>query len=464
MQINSMTENSRHTASFKDPSGFIFQVNGVFHRQINKSYAEEYELLMSSGLYQALVEKKLLLAHKELNNLVNDSPDYYKTILPEQLPFISYPYEWSFDQLKDAALLTLRVARIALKKDMMLKDATPFNIQFYQGSPVFIDTLSFEKCDFGKPWIAYRQFCETFLFPLLLEYYLKIDVQKWLSVYLEGIPVKTTAVLLPIRSRLNLGVWLNVYLQNNIQSKGTSGSVKSNYQKDKMLRLLEHLTSIIKKINISAALRSTWNNYYDETILSQDYLKAKEEIFRSLISDIRDCRVLDLGCNDGYFSKIIAEGNNQVISADFDSQCINRFYNQLKTEKRRDILPLCIDISNPPPATGFRNTERHSFLERIPSDAVAALALIHHLVLSKNILLSDAARLFSELTKKWLIIEFVPLQDEKAQQLIANKSSFHEPYDIPSFKESFLTYFEIEKEVMIPGTERVLFKMIKRPF
>ncbi len=457
-----MSERFRHSASFKDPSGYIFQEDGIFYRQVNQSYANEYEYLIRSGLYQTLVEKKLLLTHRELNNSEYESPEHFKTLLPEQIPFISYPYEWSFDQLKDAALLTLRIARIALKKDMILKDATPFNIQFFNGLPVFIDTLSFEKCDFTKPWIAYRQFCETFLFPLLLEHYLKIDVQKWLSVYLEGIPAKTTAKLLPIRSRLNLGVWLNVHLQNNIRPKGSSGSIKSNYQKDKMLRLLEHLTSVIKKININAALRSTWNNYYDETILSQDYLKAKEKIFRVLISDIRDCRVLDLGCNDGYFSKVIAEGNNKLISADFDSQCINRFYNQLKTEKRTDILPLCIDISNPAPATGFRNAERQSFLQRTESEAVIGLALIHHLVLSKNILLADAALQFSELTKKHLIIEFVPLEDEKAQQLIANKSTFHKPYDIAFFKECFLNYFEIENEEIIPGTERVLFKMKKR--
>jgi hypothetical protein len=457
-----MTERLRHPASFKDPSGYIFQENGIFYRQISQSYASEYDLLMSSGLYQTLVEKKLLLAHTELQNPIHDTSNHYKTLLPEQLSFISYPYEWSFDQLKDAALLTLRVARIALKRGMMLKDATPFNIQFHHGLPVFIDTLSFETCDFSKPWVAYRQFCETFLFPLLLEHYLQIDVQKWLSVYLEGIPVKTTAALLPVRSRLNLGVWLNVYLQNNIQAKGTSSSGKSDYQKDKMLRLLEHLTSVIKKININAETKSTWNNYYDETILSQGYLKTKEEIFKNLISNIRDCRVLDLGCNDGYFSRVSAQENNHVIAADFDSQCINRLYRQLKSEKRTDILPLCIDISNPPPATGFRNAERQSFLHRIASDAVIALALIHHLVLSKNILLTDAALQFSELTKKWLIIEFVPLQDEKAQQLIANKSSIHEPYDIPAFKECFLKYFEIEKEVVVPGTDRVLFKMKKR--
>ena len=459
-----MTQRLRHTASFKDPAGFVFREKGIFYRQVNQSYAKEYDLLISSGLYQTLVEKKLLLPHEELDNSSNNSADHYKTLLPEQLPFISYPYEWSFDQLKDAALLTLRVARIALKRDMMLKDATPFNIQFNHGLPVFIDTLSFEKCDFSKPWIAYRQFCETFLFPLLLENYLHIDVQKWLSVYLEGIPVKTTAALLPARSRLNLGVWLNVYLQNNIQAKGSSVSGKSrpNYQKDKLLRLLEHLSSIIRNLNVKASDKSVWNNYYDETILSQDYLKTKKEIFINMISNIKESWVLDLGCNDGYFSKLIAEANSLVISADFDSQCINRLYNLLKAEKRTNILPLCIDISNPAPATGFRNAERQSFLQRIQSDAVVALALIHHLVLGKNMLMPDVAMQFSELTKKWLIIEFVPLQDEKAQQLIANKTSYHEPYDIPFFKECFLKYFEIESAVQIPGTERVIYKMKRR--
>lgn len=457
-----MTTKSHHSASFKDPSGFIFHHNGKIYRQVNKSYAPDYDLLFSSGLYEKLINKNLIVPHIEVDEIISLEKEWYKTLLPDQISFISYAYEWSFDQLKDAALLTIRLCKIAIKHGMILKDATPFNIQFIKGKPVFIDTLSFEKYDSSKSWIAYRQFCETFLFPLLLEHYLQIDVQKWLSVYLEGIPVKTTAALLPARSRLNLGVWLNVYLQNRIQAKGSYDSVRSNYKKDKLLRLLEHLASVIKKININAAIRSTWNNYYAKTILSQGYLKAKEEIFSSLISDIRDSRVLDLGCNDGYFSKIVANGNNQVIAADFDSQCINRLYNLLKTEKRTNILPLCIDISNPPPAAGFRNTERQSFLQRIQSDAVVALALIHHLVLSKNILLTDAALQFSELTKKWLIIEFVPLQDEKAQQLIANKSSFHEPYDIPAFKECFLKFFEIETEVQIPGTERVLFRMRKR--
>jgi len=457
-----MTDRARHSSSFQDPAGFIFEESGVYYRQVNQSYAKEYELLISSGLYQDLAEKKLLLAHKEVNLFKTNSPDHYKTLLPEQLPFVSYPYEWSFDQLKDAALLTLRIARIALKKDMMLKDAKAYNIQFYRGSPVFIDTLSFEICNFNKPWVAYRQFCECFLFPLLLERYLRIGVQRWLSIYLEGIPAKTTAALLPIKSGFNLGVWLNVFLQSKIQSRRSLTSEKAVFNKEKFRQMLEHLTSVIKKTNIDAEKKSTWNNYYNETILSHHYLKEKERIFLELSADIRDCQILDIGCNDGYFSKLIALRNNQVIAVDFDNQCINRLYNLLKLEKAMNILPLCIDITNPTPATGFRNSERPSFLQRSGTDVVIALALVHHLVLSKNIPLADVALQFSELVKKWLLIEFVPLEDEKAQLLISNKSSFHKPYDLSAFKECFFKYFDVEREVIVSDTERILFRMIKK--
>ena len=200
-----------HPASFKDPSGFVFQANDINYRQVNKMYAENYELLFSSGLYKNLTEKKLLIPHKEVSENITQSPDWYKTLLPQQINFISYAYEWSFDQLKDAALLTLKVLKIAVEHGMILKDATPFNIQFNEGRAVFIDTLSFEKYDTTKPWIAYRQFCECFLFPLYLEHYLKSDVQKILSTYLDGIPVDITAKLLPMKSSLNMGVWLHVF-------------------------------------------------------------------------------------------------------------------------------------------------------------------------------------------------------------------------------------------------------------
>jgi 2-polyprenyl-3-methyl-5-hydroxy-6-metoxy-1,4-benzoquinol methylase len=452
----------QHSASFKDPSGFVFRLNDKYYRQVNKSYADDYDLLMSSGLYKILTEKKLMLSHDEVNENFTQSNDWYKTLLPEQLPFISYPYEWSFDELKDAALLTLRVMKIAVKHGMILKDATSFNIQFYQGKPIFIDTLSFEKYDASKPWIAYRQFCECFLFPLLIEHYKQIDVQKLLSVYLEGIPAQTTAKLLPRKTKFKLNIWLHVFLQNSVSTNNKPSNRKISFSKEKLLRLLDSLESTIKPLRIKTSVLTTWNNYYDETILSKNYLDAKEKIFRDFVSDINNGRVMDVGCNDGYFSKILAEKNPGVIAVDFDSQCINRLYVEAKSKGEKNILTFCIDLTNPSPAVGFNHNERQSFADRAKSDMITALALIHHLVLSKNIPLSDVAKMLSDLTKKYLVIEFVPLSDEKSQQLIANKTNYHTPYDPQAFEKHFSKYFEIERQQVIPTTDRILYRMKKK--
>src|SRR5579871_2941664 len=461
---NEITAYQHHPASFKDPSGFVFKANGKYYRQVNKSYKEDYDLLMSSGLYKALVDKKLLIPHTELNENFTQSEDWYKTLLPEQLSFISYPYEWSFDELKDAAWVTLRVLKIAVKHGMILKDGTSFNIQFHEGRPVFIDTLSFEKYDESKPWIAYKQFCECFLFPLYLEHYHKVDIQKLLSVYLEGIPATTTAKLLPAKSRFKISAWLHVFLQASVtaKTKPTNQTATASFNKAKLLNLIERLQSAIKPLHVKSTIQSTWNNYYGETILSKNYLDAKEKVFRDFVSDINDGRTMDVGCNDGYFSKILAEKNSNVIAVDFDSQCVNKLYLDIKAGSVKGILPFCIDLTNPSPAVGFNHSERQSFAERAKADTVTALALIHHIVLSKNVPFSDVAKMFSDITKKHLVIEFVPISDEKSQQLIANKTNYHKPYDPDAFENHFLQYFEIERKQIISGTERILYRLKKR--
>jgi SAM-dependent methyltransferase len=457
-----MPEILQHPASFKDPSGFVFRANDKFYRQVNQSYKNDYDLLVTSGLYKLLTDKKLMVAHQEVNENLTGSPDWYKTLIPEQLPFISYPYEWSFDELKDAALLTLRVMNIAVKHGMILKDATSFNVQFMEGKPIFIDTLSFEKYDASKPWIAYRQFCECFLFPLLIEHYRQIDVNKLLSVYLEGIPAQTTAKLLPRKTKFKLNIWLHVFLQNSVSTNNKPSTRPISFSKEKLLRLLDSLESTIKPLRIKTSVQTTWNNYYDETILSKDYLEAKDKIFRDFVSDINTGRVMDVGCNDGYFSKILAEKNPNVIAVDFDSQCINRLYVAAKSNDIKNILTFCIDLTNPTPAVGFNHEERQSFAARAKADTVTALALIHHLVLSKNIPLQDVAKMLADLTKKYLVIEFVPLSDEKSQQLIANKTNYHKPYDPAAFEEHFGKYFTIERQQVVPTTERILYRLKKK--
>jgi hypothetical protein len=466
-----MPNNFHHSASFRDPSGFVFLRDGIIYRQVNQSYATDYEFLIRSGLYKRLTDEKLLIPHREIAGNFIQSPDWYKTLEPEAISFISYPYEWSVAQLKEAAQLTLKILMIAMDYGMIIKDANAFNIQFHQGSLVFIDTLSFIKYDAGQPWVAYRQFCECFLFPLYLSHYLKTDIQKCLSAYPEGIPAALTARLLPVRSRFHLGVWLHVYLQNSVSKRGVSDSTAGNnlsagnkpvsFNRKKLRDLVQHLQNEIRRLAVKTFPDTLWSNYYKETILGRGYLQEKEKIFMEFIGGIHFQSALDVGANDGHFSKILAEEGKSVIAIDSDHQCINSLYLYSGEKSNNPILPLFIDIANPSPAIGFRNTERESFIQRVNVDMVTALAIVHHLVLGKNIPLSEIAGLSAALTQQYLIIEFVPLADPKAQELIRNKSQYHLPYDEASFENSFICYFIIEKKKKIPGTDRVLYQMRK---
>ena len=453
-----MINYNRHPASFKDPSGFIFQAEDVIYRQVNKSHAAAYDKLISSGLYQQLASRKQLISHQEIPDNITQSPEWYKTLRPAAVPFISYPYEWSFDQLRDAALLTLHIQQTALNHGMTLKDATPFNIQFIEGRPVFIDTLSFDIYDHTKPWVAYRQFCQCFLFPLYLEHYLKKDVQKILSVYIEGIPVDVTARLLPWKSNLNLGVWLHVYLQNTVQRNRKEGGNTVQFQKKKLLDLISHLESILQRFPEERTYKTTWNNYYEGTILSQEYLQQKEKIVRQYCEARTIHRALDIGANDGYFSKILAASGVQVIATDIDGQCINRLYHEVRKKNIPNILPLVLDVSNPSPAIGFYNKERAAFFDRIQTDLVLALALVHHLVIGKNIPLQMLAAWLNDIAPR-LIIEFVPKEDEKVKQMLSSRNDVFDTYDQQHFELYFSAYFHILAKEKIGNTHRILYHM-----
>ncbi len=456
-----MTNVARHPASFKDPAGFIFEANGKIYRQVNKVYSHQYQQLMESGLYNQLISNNQLIPHTSINSNLTGEEEWFLTLLPEQLSFISYPYEWCFDQLKDAALLTLSVVRTSLDKGMILKDATPFNIQFLNGKPLFIDTLSFDRYDETLPWVAYRQFCETFLFPLYLEHYLKIDCIKWLSNYIHGIPVEVTAKLLPWKSKWSLGVRLHVLLQNNVRIRKTTQTIQPSFSKHKLLNLITHLESIIRSLSSGYPPVSDWSNYYDETILGKEYLDQKEIILKKMLGTISYKSVLDLGANDGYFSRLLAKENKLVLAVDSDSRCINNLYQIIKREHLTNVIPLILDFSNPSPAIGFNNTERSSFGQRARADLVLALALIHHLVIGKNIPLPELAGYFANMAPQ-LIIEFVPKEDEKVKQLLSGRADIFSTYNAASFEAHFSRYYTIQAKELIPGTTRILYCLARK--
>lgn len=449
-------------SSYRDNDGFVFKHAGEVYRYIHPGYFEHYNHLMDSGLYKELSSKGWLVAHTETGQ---DSSQLFphlpqgKIIRPTQIPFISYPYEWSFAMWQDAALLTLKVTKKALEKEMLLKDATPFNIQFIKGRPVFIDTLSFEKYKEGGPWVAYRQFCESFLSILLLMHYNHPDTNKLFTVYPNGVPLDLLATLLPFKARLSFNNTMHIFLQAKIKGGGDNknAATQKKLPKQKLILLLDNLIGHIKKLR-QKNTKLIWDDYYTNTILNNEYLQAKAGMVKSFVSAVEFNTMIDMGANDGYFSCLFKDTGKQIISIDGDANCINELYNKIRKEKIKTILPLINNIASPSPAIGWANAERSSINERLKADVVMALALIHHLAIGCNLPLSFVADWLSKIAPN-LIIEFVPKSDEKVKMLLQNREDIFNEYTIEGFKAVFGRLYNIIKEERVGNTGRVLFLM-----
>lgn len=456
-----MDKIQKHPASYRDPSGFVFLYEGKYYRQVNQCFKHDYILLKESGLYDRLVKEKKLIPHIELDEDLNQSPEWHCTLLPEQIRFPSWPYEWCFGQLKDAALLTLNILKEAIQHGMILKDATPFNIQFKNGRPVFIDTLSFEKYDVAQPWIAYRQFTESFIVPLLLCVYRSPEMLKLLQVYPDGIPLSLASKWLPLRSRFNFNVFLHIFLQNRIAQKSNrTSATQPAFSRTKLLNIVNNLSSFVSGMQLKK-VKTTWNHYYDETVLDEKYVNDKLSIVTAWLKEIPVKTLLDTGTNTGLFAKAAATHAETVIAIDSDTDCIDSLYKHCKQTGNTNILPLLIDICQPTPSTGWRNKERISFLSRCGVDMVLALAIIHHLVIGKNVPLQQVAETLSSLTE-YLIIEFVPKEDEKVKRMILHRKDIFPYYTVKAFEDTFSSFFEVLHKVRVGDTERLLFLMKKK--
>jgi hypothetical protein len=447
-------------SSYRDPSGFVFHYNHEVYRQVNNSFKEHYDFFISSGLYKSFVEKKMLIEHSEMPDDFIAAKDKYKILKPEQLSFISYAGEWCFGMLKDAALLTIRITKESLNRSMVLKDATPYNIQWQNGRLVFIDTLSFEKYEEGKPWIAYRQFCENFLGPLLLMRYSNRSLHGLQIAYPAGIPLQIIQSLLPWRSKLNMMAYLHIHLHAKLAGKSKGKDEKqATISSKKLLALFNSLENLVQSLHLKETV-TEWSGYYDEAALRNGYLDQKKQIIENWLTNISGLKTgIDFGANEGVFSKLFSTRGIKTIAAEGDYAAVGKLYKKITTDKEMNILPLIIDLANPAPATGMNNKERSSFLTRVKdTDIGLALALIHHLCLGKNIPLSSIAELFSASCKN-LVIEFVPKTDPKSLQLLLNKKDIYTEYSIENFEMAFSKFFKTLQKQTIPGTERVLYLM-----
>jgi ribosomal protein L11 methylase PrmA len=450
-------------ASFRDPSGFLFYRGGAIYRQINTAYKENYEHLINSHLYDALVESGLLISHEEVDISLAQSAAAYKIIKPQTVTFISYPYEWSFSQLKMAALATLEIQKKAFDYGMSLKDCSAYNIQFMHGKPLFIDTLSFEKYIQGQPWVAYRQFCQHFLAPLALMSYKDIRLNQFFRIYIDGIPLDMASSLLPLRTWLKPSLLSHIHLHAKSQKHYADKVADTSNRKLSQLSfkgIIDNLESAIKGLNWLPA-HTEWADYYEDTNYSTDALEHKKKLVSEFVDQILPKSVWDLGANDGLFSRIASDKGIKTISFDIDPAAVEKNYLKCIEKKERNILPLLLDLTNPSPPIGWQNTERLSLQQRGPADTALALALIHHLAISNNLPFNKIADFFATICRS-LIIEFVPKNDSQVQRLLVTREDIFPNYKQQVFESEFSSYFSIQNSAKIKGSERTLYLMRRK--
>jgi len=442
----------------------IFYLDGILYRQINQSYKQDYEHLMDSGLYKSLIDSNRLISHEEVDIQPLNPDKSYKIIKPEKISFISYPYEWCFSQLKHAAIATLEIQKTAMDFGMTLKDCSAYNIQFHQGKPILIDTLSFETYKEGQTWQAYRQFCQHFLAPLALMSQKDIRLNQLLRIYIDGIPLDLVSKLLPLRSRSSFSLFAHIHAHSKSQ-KHFEGKSDPSIKERKMgrrsfLGVVESLYNGVKKLNWNPS-GTEWGDYYTDTNYSKLAFEQKKKIIELFLDKVKPKTVWDLGANIGIFSRIASQKGIETKSFDIDPVAVEKNYLESVEKNETKLLPLLLDLANPSPDIGWENLERSSLVNRGPADMVMALALIHHLVVSNNLPMKKISQFMKKICN-YLIIEFIPKTDSQVQRLLATREDIFDDYNLENFENEFKRNFNLLDSVKLQDSQRFLYLMQKK--
>jgi len=451
--------NTSHEASFRDPCGYMFYDGKILRRAINPIYFPQYHKLKESGFFNTLIKKGLLIGHEETS-----VSEERIIITPEHIPFITNPYEWSFEQFRHAALLTLQIQKYALSKGFILKDASAYNVTFHKGKPIFIDTLSFDFYVEDTPWRAYKQFITHFFGPLVLAKYHGSEIFKMLQTHIDGIPVKLIASMLPGKTKLSSTLYTNIHLLAKMESKHSEDykaeTKVAKLSKKAQNNILTSLFDYIKKLKLNEA--SEWGDYYEKTNYDDQAFEAKKQLIKEWVLPLNAQKLIDIGGNDGTFAREFLSVVKDVIVTDIDSNSVGYNYHQVQRNNEENMLPFVSDILQPAPGLGFNNTERNSLIERLAiygPDVTLALAIIHHITLSGNVPFYKSAEFFAKFSKH-LVIEFPKREDSWVESLLVRKREFVNHFDFYNeinFEEEYSQFFQLEKKQAILGTQRVLY-------
>lgn len=449
--------------SFRDPDARVVYFNNSVYRIVYPSGFKKFDFIKRI-LENELISKYLIeteeASKEEVELLKLDIGTNVKVFKHRKIDFISYPYEWSFHRLKDAALHHLNLHINLLKNDATLIDAYSYNIQFNNYSPTFIDLMSIKEYSEGEFWVGHKQFCESFLNPLVLKSKLGVDYNNWFKGNLEGINTGELSKLLKFKHMFSWNVFYNIFLLDYFEKKykkkenlklTKNKKLKKNYY----LSILSNLVNFIENLKPKKE-RSIWGEYSRDNTYDDEEKKNKHEFISNYFNKTKFNKVLDLGCNNGEYSKIaLNSGCDNVIGLDYDLNAIDEAYLISKREKL-NFLPLYFDVSNPSSNIGWLQKERKGFTERLNFDTVLALAFEHHLAIAKNIPLEDTINWITSLAPKG-IIEFVPKHDITIQYMMRLKGDIFPNYNLENFKRLLSISAKITSEKIVSKSGRTLF-------
>lgn len=456
--------------SFRDRDSRVVTAGNSIYRVLSPEGAEDWRALSGSPLLEKLTADGRLVGTREADpSVLGESEDLLPTgvemiLEHDRVPFVSYPYEWTFSMLQDAAKLQLELGIEAIGADLNLKDATPYNVQFVGSNPTFIDIGSFEKIPEGQPWIAYRQFCMLYLYPLLFQAHKDLPFHPWLRGSIDGIQPIDAIKVFSLRDRLRRGVFLHTSLHARLDrraNKSGPGSAEKNKTtrqiKPKQLQAqLQSMHRLISKLRWKAG-ETSWSGYRQSNTYSDDDDRRKQTFVAEVAAAENPSLTWDMGCNDGAYSRIAAENSDRVVAFDFDHATVEALYRSLREEGNTKILPLVSNLADPSPALGWRGLERKPLADRGAPDLMLALALIHHVSISANIPIADFLQWARDLDTT-LLIEFPKRTDPMVRALLANKHDGANPdYEEANFERELEKRFTVKRREELPSGDRILF-------
>lgn len=456
--------------SFRDPLSRVYLQGDRVLRALSKEALADFDAVKGTKFWQTAQGDGRIIGTRECDTPADalDAQRWAGWLEHDRLKLLTYAYEWSFEMLKDAAILQLDLLREGLAEDVMCKDATPFNIQFDGTKPVFIDVGSFEQYRAGDPWYGFQQFRQLFLNPLLFQAYKEVPFQPWLRGDIDGIPTPIANKVLSGMKRHWKGMWSYVVMPAMLEQRmaGTERDVKSDlraagFNKDLVMVNIEKLAKLVPQIEWKASA-SVWSDYSERGHYTDDDLARKSEFVEKVSGLATRHLVWDIGSNDGHFSRIAAEHAELVLALDGDHLVIDTLYKRLRQEGRRDIVPLVMDIADPSPGLGWRGNERLPFVERAKPDLVLALAVIHHVAITSLVPLGEFVDFLGDLDAE-VVLEFPTPEDPMVVRLLRNKrAGVHDDYNQDELERHLKRRFRIAQREDLPSGTRVLFHLQPR--